>query len=125
MKEGVNKVEGVNLTEKDVDDVMKVMDSNHNGFIDYTEFIAACLQSYNYLKETHLKAAFTYFDKDGSGTISLDELKACLQSEDFTIDDPTITSLLKEVDINNDGVVDYKEFIDMMKKNSEYSSLLS
>ena len=104
--------------------IMNVMDSNNNGYIDYTEFIAACLQSYNYLKETHLKSAFTYFDKDGSGTISLDELKACLQSEDFTIDEPTITSLLKEVDVNNDGVVDYKEFIDMMKKNSEYSSIL-
>jgi calcium-dependent protein kinase len=53
---------------------MQVMDSNNNGVIDYTEFIAACLQSYNYLKESHLKAAFFYFDKDGSGTISKEEL---------------------------------------------------
>ena len=51
------------------------MDSNGNGYIDYTEFVAGCLQSYNYLKESHLKTAFSYFDKDGSGTISLDELK--------------------------------------------------
>ena len=57
---------------------MSVMDSNHNGYIDYTEFIAACLQSYNYLKESHLKSAFSYFDKDNSGTISLEELSSCL-----------------------------------------------
>lgn len=30
-------------------DAMLVIDSNQNGLIDYTEFIAACLQSYNYL----------------------------------------------------------------------------
>jgi calcium-dependent protein kinase len=63
------------LTEADIDNAMNIMDSNKNGYIDYTEFIAACLQSYNYLKENHLKSAFGYFDKDGSGTISLEELK--------------------------------------------------
>jgi len=66
------------LTNEDIDMAMNVMDSNKNGYIDYTEFIAACLQSYNYLKENHLKTAFSYFDKDGSGTISLEELKQCL-----------------------------------------------
>jgi calcium-dependent protein kinase len=82
---------------------MNVMDSNKNGFIDYTEFIAACLQSYNYLKENHLKSAFSYFDKDNSGTISLDELKICLQNEDCTMAEETIVKLLKEVDVNHDG----------------------
>jgi calcium-dependent protein kinase len=57
---------------------MEIIDSNHNGLIDYTEFIAACLQSSNYLKENHLKAAFTYFDKDCSGSISREELRSCL-----------------------------------------------
>ena len=66
------------LTEEDMEKAMAVIDSNQNGYIDYTEFIAACLQSYNYLQENHLKTAFMYFDKDGSGTISKDELKQCL-----------------------------------------------
>jgi calcium-dependent protein kinase len=73
------------ITDVDIEMAMNVMDSNHNGYIDYTEFVAACLQSYTYLKESHLKNAFSFFDKDGSGTISLDELKQCLQSEDFTL----------------------------------------
>lgn len=79
------------------------MDSNRNGVIDYTEFIAGCLQSYNYLKENHLKSAFTFFDKDSSGTISKDELKACLQSEDFTMNEDMVDELLKEADKNEDG----------------------
>jgi calcium-dependent protein kinase len=93
------------MTEADVDQLMRVMDSNKNGYIDYTEFIAGCLQSYNYLKENHLKTAFAYYDKDSNGTISLDELKQCLQSEELTLPDQTIEKLMKEVDSNKDGCV--------------------
>ncbi len=105
LKAGMKMIQGGNITEEDMEKAMSVMDSNQNGFIDYTEFIAACLQSYNYLKENNLRAAFFYFDKDNSGTISLDELKHCLQHEDFTLDDSTIANLLEEVDINKDGQV--------------------
>ena len=90
------------------------MDSNQNGLIDYSEFIAACLQSYNYLKENHLRSAFAYFDQDGSGQISKDELRLCLQSDDFTLSEDQINNLLQGVDANNDGQIDYSEFINMM-----------
>lgn len=118
LQAGVKKVKGIGLKEEDVEKVMRVMDSNNNGYIDYTEFIAGCLQSYNYLQETHLKSAFTYFDKDGSGTISKDELRACLQNEDFTMSDELIDSLLNEADKNGDGSIDYNEFLEMMKSNT-------
>ena len=52
-----------------------------------------------------MKTAFSYFDKDGNGTISLEELTQCLQSEDFTLPEDLIAKLLKEVDVNNDGFV--------------------
>jgi calcium-dependent protein kinase len=57
---------------------LEVMDSNNNGKIDYTEFIAASMASKSYMSESHLKQAFLFFDKDGSGTISRDELRECL-----------------------------------------------
>jgi calcium-dependent protein kinase len=75
------------MTEDDCVNLMNVMDSNRNGFIDYTEFIAGCLQSHNYLKENHLKTAFSYYDKDSNGNISLEELKQCLQTEELTLPD--------------------------------------
>lgn len=121
LKEGIENVPDCQLSIGDVDKILDVMDSNRNGVIDYTEFIAGCLQSYNYLKENHLKSAFTFFDKDGSGTISKDELKACLQSEDFTLQEEMVDELLKEADKNNDNQIDYNEFITMMKSNTEYS----
>lgn len=71
------------------------MDSNMNGQIDYSEFVAACLQSYNYLSDHQLKVAFSFYDKDGSGTISVEELKSCLQSENFTLSDAAIINMME------------------------------
>jgi calcium-dependent protein kinase len=105
LKAGISKIPGCTMTEEDVDNLMTVMDSNRNGFIDYTEFIAGCLQSHNYLQENHLKTAFAYYDKDSNGNISLDELKMCLQSEELTLPDTAIEKLMKEVDSNKDGIV--------------------
>lgn len=75
LRVGVTEIPEINLSEENLMTAMKVIDANQNGLVDYTEFIAACLHSYNYLKENHLKSAFTYFDKDNSGTISPDELR--------------------------------------------------
>lgn len=116
LKLGLTKIPGINLNLDDLGKAMTMIDTNQNGLIDYTEFIAACLHSYNYLKESHLRSAFSYFDKDGSGTISREELRQCLQSDDFTLKDEEVDNLLNGVDANDDGEVDYDEFMEMMTK---------
>jgi len=52
------------------------------------------------------------FDKDGSGKISVDELKLILQGEDMTnmVTPETLNGYLKEVDSNGDGELDFEEF---------------
>jgi len=38
----------INLSIDDINEAMEVIDSNNNGVIDYTEFIAACLYTQDY-----------------------------------------------------------------------------
>jgi calcium-dependent protein kinase len=52
LKNGLKEIPDIKLNEKDITNAMTVIDANQNGLIDYTEFIAACLQSYNYLQES-------------------------------------------------------------------------
>ena len=105
--EGIQSVPEINLTLTDINEAMQVIDSNNNGVIDYTEFIAACMYSQDYSQEKQIKQAFQYFDKDGSGTITAEELRNCLQSEDQTLTDEEINKLISEVDTNDDGMIDY------------------
>lgn len=57
-------------------------------------------------KEDHVFAAFSYFDKDGSGYITRDELQqAC---EKFGLQDVHLDDIIREVD--QDNVIDLNWF---------------
>lgn len=86
---------------------MQKLDTNLNGYIDYTEFLAGCMKSKIYLKEDYLKSAFQYFDKDNSGSISLEELRSVLSRGEIGIPDTEIEKLIQEVDVNHDNLIDY------------------
>lgn len=99
--------------------IVDMMDTNKNGNIDYTEFIAACMQSSVYANdETQLKSAFEFFDKDKNGSITIDELRQTLRDDHVLLSDSKIEALIREVDFNQDGVIDYHEFIKMMKEEN-------
>ena len=98
--------------------VLKEADTDNSGSIDYTEFIAATLDSQVYLKDEYLKAAFDMFDTDGSGSIDNDEVLKLLQGDELAglASKEAIAKALKEIDANGDGEIDFEEFKLMMKK---------
>lgn len=50
-------------------------------------------------REENLLAAFSFFDKDGSGYITVDELQqAC---KDFGLGDVHLEDIISEIDIDN------------------------
>lgn len=115
LKAGLKRV-GANLNESEIYDLMQAADVDNSGTIDYGEFIAATLHLNKVEREDHLFAAFSYFDKDGSGYITQDELEqAC---EEFGIEDVRLEEMIQEVDQDNDGRIDYNEFVAMMQKGN-------
>jgi Ca2+-binding EF-hand superfamily protein len=52
------------------------------------------------------------FDKDGSGTISKDEIKEALGG----LDEKVVEEIIREVDENADGEISFEEFEKMMGK---------
>jgi len=103
---------------QDILEVLKEADTDKSGKIDYTEFIAATLDSQVFLKEEYLKAAFDMFDKDGSGKIENSEIVALLSGEELKglASTEAVEVAIKEIDANGDGQIDFEEFKQMMKK---------
>lgn len=54
---------GIQTNLDQTKELMNKLDTNNNGYIDYTEFLAGCMRSKIYLKEDYLQSAFQYFDK--------------------------------------------------------------
>jgi Ca2+-binding EF-hand superfamily protein len=74
-------------------------DIDKNGTIEYGEFLAATLHMNKLEREENLVSAFSFFDKDGSGFITIDELaQACRQ---FGLDDVHLEDMIRDVDQNN------------------------
>ena len=95
------------------------VDTDKSGYIDYSEFVIATMNEKQLLTNEKLTAAFKMFDKDDSGSISKDEIKAALsQGGEGQITDEQLSKIVGEVDDNDDGEISLEEFIVMMKKLS-------
>nr|XP_043609148.1 calcium-dependent protein kinase 26-like [Erigeron canadensis] len=115
LKDGLKSF-GANLEESEIYDLMQAADIDNNGIIEYEEFVAATLHLNKVYKEDSLYAAFSYFDKDGSGYITLNEIQQ--SCNELGIEDTQVEEIIKEADLNNDGHIDYNEFVAMMHKGS-------
>ncbi|KAL8152386.1 hypothetical protein V2J09_010146 [Rumex salicifolius] len=115
LKEGLKKF-GADLEESEIHDLMQAADVDNSGTIDHGEFIAAMLHLNRLDKEDHLFAAFSFFDKDGSGYITKDELQQACQQ--FGIEEFHLEDIIREVDQDNDGRIDYNEFVAMMQRGN-------
>ncbi|OMJ75164.1 hypothetical protein SteCoe_25747 [Stentor coeruleus] len=97
----------------EVQKIMKQVDVNNSGFIDYNEFITACSAKDELLTKENIDSAFRMIDADNSGKITSSELKEFLSTDSNTNND-VWDAMIKEVDQNGDGEIDVEEFKLMM-----------
>ena len=112
LKQGLVQLKTDHINDKEILNLFKTIDVDKNGKIDYTEFLAATLQKKNYLKIERLYEAFCLFDKDGSGKITKEELMRVLKVDKSQ--EKEIEKIIKEADKDGDGVINYKEFLELM-----------
>jgi len=115
LREGITKA-GFEEVPADLQQILEDVDSDGSGMIDYTEFLAATLDKQMYLQEDICWAAFRVFDRDGDGKISKEEIAQVLGDGDIaSMAKRDIAELMKDVDANGDGEIDFQEFMQMMR----------
>ena len=114
VEHGYEAVFGQKISREEVDEIFRKADTDNSGFIDYDEFIAATMNKNRLFSVQNLNDAFKLFDKDGSGTITVDEIKSVIGES--LADDDVWTELLKQADSDGNGEIDIDEFINMMRE---------
>ena len=106
---------GETPTDADVAIMVKDVDTDGSGAIDFDEFtqmMAGLIKTSN--DEEELKAAFRVFDKDGSGTIDDTELRGILTSLGEPLTRAECDELFAEADKDGDGSINYIEFVKVL-----------
>ena len=113
------------LTDKQIERVLKQIDTNNDGSIDADELMVV-LEKYDtegvVYKALHLRSSirqeFLKYDGDGNGYITKDEMVEIIKDRTgLTIPQKQIERLMKDSDKNDDGKVNYEEFVALMSKS--------
>lgn len=101
-------------------DILSIQaDTDGNNTIEYTEFIAACMDKRKVIKENVVWEAFRIFDQDGSGTITKKEMLKIMNSNAGdgmrrAHGNKVIDHFVDTYDVSGDDVIDYEEFMEML-----------
>ena len=117
LKAGFIKLFGnrIRNIDAEVNRIIEEVDFNHSGDISYNEFITAAIKREKLLNYKRLENVFNSFDNDHNGFIDANELRdSC--SRFMSVDSTDIEAMIKEWDLNGDGVIDLGEFTKLMLK---------
>ena len=65
------EIHGPEFAPSDIEAIIKQVDSDDNGLIDYSEWIKATYNHWYFLSNKKLEEAFKLFDTDGNSMVSL------------------------------------------------------
>ena len=108
---------GEKIDKKDLEKIIKTVDFDRNGFIEYDEFIRVCIPEDRLFTVDNLKNAFNLFDKSKEGSISYLNVVEAVESEERI--NPKMIDLFKiEVAKMGDEKINFDQFYNLMVKLS-------
>ena len=110
---------GQSPSDTELRDMIKQVDVDFSGTIDFDEFKTLMVSAQGDRK-SRLKLAFSVFDEDGSGQITTNELHNVMSQ--FGLTDEELDQMIKEVDSDGDASIDFEEFMKLVPEESEITT---
>lgn len=107
--EAYKKIKGLDFNEKEVEELIRNVDADGSGEIDYSEWLMTAVSKEKLLSKEKLEQAFNLFDKNGDKSVSYDEVVVMLEAIK-QIDNEAVERALKEIDNKGRGSLTFKEF---------------
>mmetsp|Transcript_17835 Transcript_17835/g.37341 ORF Transcript_17835/g.37341 Transcript_17835/m.37341 type:complete len:360 (-) Transcript_17835:123-1202(-) len=111
-------VRQLSMTEPEAKALFDKLDLSGDQEIEYSEFIAAANGSRYMCNEALIKQAFQTLDVDGSGFISVGNLRQVFGNR---FNGSTVEEILAQVDKDRNGTISYEEFVQAMMELGQES----
>lgn len=109
----VMKSLNIEMGDADVERMIKEVDADASGNIEFNEFVALMMR-YEDQDQKDIAEAFEIIDRDGSGVISSMELKQALLMLGQRLSDAEIDDMILEADVDGNGEINREEFTKLM-----------
>lgn len=109
-EEILNGYKELGLPSSQAEEIIKKVDSDMSGIIEYSEFITAAQDWRNICEKDVLEKAFKTYDIGGDGNLSLQELKMLIPG----IENSEWEQFINDADKNRDGLISLGEFKEYM-----------
>ena len=90
-----------------------MLDFDKNGYCSISDFVAAAIDKKFYSEEI-AKLTFDHFDVQRDGYITVMDLIKAFKRETKRYTDKEIEEIIAEVDFDNDGKINFKQFKEML-----------
>ncbi|XP_046385332.1 neo-calmodulin-like [Ischnura elegans] len=112
-------------TEEELQQMLTEVDIDGDGSFSFDEFVeivsnmGTAADKTADEEEKELRDAFRVFDKHNRGYISASDLRAVLQCLGEDLSEEEIEDMIKEVDVDGDGRIDFYEFVNALGEPGE------
>ena len=106
----------LNMSEEEINQLFKRIDFNHDGEINYTEFLAVTVDRRKAITEQNLVFAFHHFDIDNTNYITEENLEECFRREGKHLSHEELAEMLSQVKTAEPGKVSFEEFKAFMQE---------
>jgi len=116
MRDGLTK-HGLAIPQR-LEQILRDVDCSGSGVVDYTEWIAATIDSQTCAKECTCEGAFRDLDCDDDGRISREDLCKVLNGGQKNVTASAIDELFRECETDADDGMRFEDFLAMMKQGT-------
>ena len=102
----------------EIERIFRQVDVNHSNVVNYTEFLAAAIETQGIIEEYRYAEAFDQMDIDDTGYISRENLRHMLGKNSS---EELIDRLMEEADLKKDGRISYEEFLEVLNSSHRQS----
>ena len=104
-----------NPTERELLDMVREVDEDGSGNIEFNEFVALMASSNKKLdSKFEMNEAFRVFDQDNDGAITRDELRRVFKSIGCSLTEEECEMMIREVDKTGTGAIHQDDFVRLM-----------
>ena len=115
LRQGLYEYREPEFVDNYVENLFLLLDGDNNGYIEYEEFLRACIDKKLILKKNYLKYAFKFLKQDDeTETLNTQKIIKAFVVKPNIILEAVFNKTLNNVDKDGDGTINYQEFEELM-----------